>query len=65
MRELSEPVRIQDLCKGGPSRDFADIAQQSRIGGKNLGLKMGGRGGPGPRDPAPLDPYLLREVMKQ
>ena len=36
-------VRIQDLCKG-PKRDFADIAQRSRGGGKNLGLKTGGRG---------------------
>ena len=34
-------VRIHDLCKGGPSRDFADIAQRSRGSGKNLGLKMG------------------------
>ena len=42
---------IQDLCKGGPSRDFADIAQRSRGGSKNLGPKMGGRGGGGARAP--------------
>ena len=41
-------VRIQDLCKGGPKRDFADIAQRSRGGGKNLDLKIGSQGGPGP-----------------
>ena len=51
-------VRIQDLSKGGGgSRDFADIAQWSRGGGKNLGLKMGGQGGvPGPRAPRPPPP---------
>ena len=38
-------VRIQDLCRGGGSQDFADIAQWSRGSGKNLGLKMGDQGG--------------------
>ena len=50
-------VRIQDLCKGGPSRDFADIVQRSHGGSKNVGLKMGGRGGGGP--PGPPDPHLF------
>ena len=36
-------VRIQDLCKGGAKRDFADIAQQSCGGGKILGLKIRGQ----------------------
>ena len=54
-------MRIQDLCKGGGSRDFADIAQWSHGGGKNLGLKTGGSGGPGPQaPPPPLDPHLVR-----
>ena len=40
------------FMQGGPSRDFADIAQQSCGSGKNLGLKMGGEGGgPGPQAP--------------
>ena len=37
------------ICvRGGPSQDFADIAQGSR-GGKNLYLKMGGQGVGPPR----------------
>ena len=43
-----------------PKQHFADIAQQSRGSGKNLGLKIGGRGGGegcwAPRPP--LDPHL-------
>ena len=43
----------------GPKRDFADIAQWNRSGGKILGLKIGGRGrGAAPRPPPPLDPHL-------
>ena len=57
-RALAGQVRIQDLCKGGPSWDFADIAQWSRGSTNKLGLKMGGQGGAGPPGP-PLDPYLL------
>ena len=58
-------VRIQDLCKGGgPSRDFADIAQRSRGGGKNLGLKMGGQGGARAPGPPPLDPHLCMCVCQ-
>ena len=45
-----QQVRIQDLCKGAAKQDFADIVQQSRGNGKNLGLKIGGRG-PGPLGP--------------
>ena len=33
---------------GGGKQDFADIAQRSCGGGKNLGLKIGGQGGGGP-----------------
>ena len=52
-------VRIQDLCRGGLKRDFADIVQRSRGGGKNLGLKIRGRGGPAPQTPPPpLDLHL-------
>ena len=57
---MAKQVRIQDLCKGGGgSRDFADIAQRSHGGGKNLGLKMGGEGARAPRASPPLDPHLL------
>ena len=34
-------VRIQDFGKEGTKRYFADVAQWSRIGGKNLGRGMG------------------------
>ena len=41
------------ICvRGGPKQDFADIAQRSHGSGKNLGLKIGGRGG-GARLPPP------------
>ena len=49
---------MQDLCRGGGSQDFADIAQRSRGGGKYLGLKLGGRGAgpPAPPPPTPTHP---------
>ena len=43
--------------KGGGKRDFAYVTQRSRGGGKNVGFKIGGRGGGGPQGP-PLDPHL-------
>ena len=50
-KALRQQVRIH-LCQGGPRRDFADTGQQSRGGGKNLGLKIGGGVGGGPGPPA-------------
>ena len=35
-------MRIQGLCKGGPERNFADIAQLSCGDEKKLGLKIKG-----------------------
>ena len=49
---VSYQARIQDLCKGGGKRDSSDIAQQSHGSGRNLGLKIGGRGA-GPLAPHP------------
>ena len=45
-------VRIQDLCKGGPSRGS----------GKNCDLKMGGQGGGAGPPQHPLDPHLYMAV---
>ena len=40
------------ICvRRGPKRDFADITQRSRGGGKILGLKIGSRRWPGPPGP--------------
>ena len=50
--------RIQDLCEGG-KRYFADVAQRSRGGGKNLGLKIGGEGANPWTPPPPKERYML------
>ena len=48
MMQMGLQVRIQDLCKGGGGkRDFANIVQRSRGGGKNLDLKIRSQGGGG------------------
>ena len=53
------------ICvRGGPCRDFADIAQRNHDGGKNLGLKMGGQGGEARAPRPPLDPHL-NEIQKK
>ena len=41
-------------------QDFADIAQWSRGGGKNLGLEIGGRGGAGPQPPPQIRTCFYR-----
>ena len=38
-------MRIQELCKGGGKREFADIAQRKCGGGKKFGGQGGGRSG--------------------
>ena len=51
---------MQDLCRGG-ARYFANIAQRSCGGSKDLGLKIGGKGGgvaPPPPRSAP-DQYVI------